>query len=367
MSDTPLFTVIIDTFNRPDYLNEAVNAVLGQTYKNIELILINNGATLETIDYLVSVEKQYKNISLIHFKENQFSFNDPQMMLDTCLNAALKLSRGEYIFYQSDDDLIAKDYVDKMVGLFKNNGECITAAGRVLSVDENMNETIPVHHNIRPRYMPGHLLSLQHLFVSGQIMLSVPGVYFTVKRDALINAGGFHRALDALYLYGILPFGVTGFDETTEFYWRRHSGQLNKMLTKKAIFIGPNTTLDGIEEWELEKKWTKHTDKRLAKKVINKIKELSSRHAASIFILNVFRFNINTCFQIIKRVGGLKYFWLFLPKSFFEYINEIIFKYIRKIIINRIKIMIKKIFDNYPNLEKVSMITKKYYIKSRKW
>ena len=49
MPKTPVFTTIIDTFYRPALLKEAVMALQRQTYGNLEIILVNNGAAEETV------------------------------------------------------------------------------------------------------------------------------------------------------------------------------------------------------------------------------------------------------------------------------------------------------------------------------
>ena len=53
-------TVIIPTFNRKQYLFHAINSVLAQTYKNIELIIIDDGSSDKTINQLKSYESQLK-------------------------------------------------------------------------------------------------------------------------------------------------------------------------------------------------------------------------------------------------------------------------------------------------------------------
>ena len=58
MADRPVFTAIVCTYNRPALLMEAVAALRRQTYENMEIILINNGATAETVAYLHEVHSQ---------------------------------------------------------------------------------------------------------------------------------------------------------------------------------------------------------------------------------------------------------------------------------------------------------------------
>ena len=77
MRDKHIFTIIMDTYNRPFWLKEAVDAILRQTYENLEIILINNGATAETIEYLHEIDSRDARVKLVHFEDNQWRPEDP--------------------------------------------------------------------------------------------------------------------------------------------------------------------------------------------------------------------------------------------------------------------------------------------------
>lgn len=254
MSKSHMFTIIMDTYYRPALLKQAVEALFRQTYDNLEIILVNNGATPETIEYLHQVAAMDKRVKLVHFEENQYSPEDPVKMADVCYNAGLAAATGDYVFYQSDDDMMADDFVEKMVALFKENPECTSAHGLPVTIDlqgEKLKEDFR-RHNQRPRYTPGHLLALSYL--RGGTMYSAPGTAFAFKREVLIKGGGYHRAVDVLHIFGIVPFGVTGFDETAVFYWRRHEGQLNKLITSNG-WLGIGNMFDALEVGAVEQRW----------------------------------------------------------------------------------------------------------------
>ena len=98
------FTIILLTYNRPGFLRQSASAVLEQTYDNLEIILINDGATVETRELLHELESKDKRIRLLHFKENQYSPSDPHRMFAACFNPALEMSTGNYIWHQDADD-----------------------------------------------------------------------------------------------------------------------------------------------------------------------------------------------------------------------------------------------------------------------
>ena len=258
---SPKFTTILHTYNRPAFLRQSASALLEQTYEHIEVILINNGATEETREVLHEFESKDKRVRLLHFKENQYKPWDPHRMIDVCFNSALEMSTGDYIWHQDDDDFIAEDYIEKMVTLFQGNGNCTSAAGLVALIDgqgDIMANENPRGSNYRPRYMPGHILALEALRGSS-VMYGYPGQIFSFKRDALLKYGGFHRSYESHQLYGIMPFGITGFDETAYFYWRRHEGQLNKILSANG-WIGTKEMFSLANDLGLEDKWKIYGD-----------------------------------------------------------------------------------------------------------
>lgn len=236
LSARPLVSIIIDTYYRPDMLKHAVDCLLGQTYHNIEIIIVNNGATPDTIKYLLELEKLEKKVVLVHFKENQFSWDDPQMLVRICYNAGLDVAKGELIFYQSDDDWVAFDFIERMVSLFTENHKCNTAIGRV--VNARPDGTIINYYPIikREKYVDGKDLSLDFILKKSIINQPNPGHSFVVKKDVLVKYGGFQDTFEKQQILGIVPFGKTAFDPEALMFWGRHPEQLNATGTKLFFF-----------------------------------------------------------------------------------------------------------------------------------
>lgn len=347
MSDH-VFTIIIDTYYRPAMLKEAVEALFRQTYGNLEIILVNNGATFETVEYLHEVSALDRRVKLFHFKKNQFSFDEPLKMIRVCLNAGLELATGDYVWYQSDDDIIADDYAEKMIALFKENPDCITAAGLPVSVDINGNVIKAEGRtgNFRPRYMPGHLMALDALR-RGK-MFSAPGTIFTIKREVLVKAGGYHPNVELSQLCGIVPFGVTGFDETAIFYWRRHEGQLNKILNKRG-YVFPDVTSSLLRDWQIEKRWQVF-GKDVAREVVTTITKNSLTQAAFWFWFHLSFLRVRASLRAIKEIWNHPYFWYMVSIMPFKRPEIIFINPIRRIC----KLVIRNIFKFFPGLTKAS-------------
>ena len=172
-------------YNLP-FFREAIKAIQDQTYQNLEIVISNNGADQEITDFIAETKKADKRVKVIEYEENIFWYDDPMRYFYVLANDALKIAEGEYIFYQAYDDLMAVDYIERMARLFKENTECISAAGLPVSIDSkgsiNQEELYERSKNLRPRYMPGHEMVLDCLNPKGGKMFSAPGTYIYIQK-----------------------------------------------------------------------------------------------------------------------------------------------------------------------------------------
>lgn len=97
MSD--LISVLMCVYNTPvEYLSEAVDSILSQTYKNIEFIIVDDGSDeLDIVNYLSEIESSSNNVKLIR--------NDKNLGLTQSLNIGLKQCCGKYIARMDSDDI----------------------------------------------------------------------------------------------------------------------------------------------------------------------------------------------------------------------------------------------------------------------
>lgn len=103
-------SVIVPVYNVEDYLEECINSILGQTYKNLEIILVDDGSTDNSSKICDIYEKKDKRIKVIH-KENGG--------LSSARNEGLKYRTGEYISFVDSDDFIDKTMYEKLYSAIK--------------------------------------------------------------------------------------------------------------------------------------------------------------------------------------------------------------------------------------------------------
>ena len=105
-----LISIIVPIYNVDKYLEECIESLKNQTYKNLEIILINDGSTDES----VKICEKYKE------KDNRIVFiNKNNGGAASAKNEGLKMATGDYITFVDSDDFIEPDMIEYMVNTIK--------------------------------------------------------------------------------------------------------------------------------------------------------------------------------------------------------------------------------------------------------
>jgi Glycosyltransferases involved in cell wall biogenesis len=119
MYEKELVSVVVPSFNHGKYIDKTIKSVMNQTYENIELIVIDDKSSDNSIDIIKSVESDIKN----RFDNYQFIFKDTNLGLTDPLNKGLYLAKGKYFTYIQSDDVMHKDKIYLSVETFKKLSE----------------------------------------------------------------------------------------------------------------------------------------------------------------------------------------------------------------------------------------------------
>lgn len=120
-----LVTVIIPTYNRKEYLETAISSVANQTYKNIEILIIDDGSEN---NYAESICNKFLNCTYF-YKENGG--------LSSARNFGIKKAKGDYIAFLDDDDFWGISKIEKQVKILIENPSVDCVHSSVAVVDKN--------------------------------------------------------------------------------------------------------------------------------------------------------------------------------------------------------------------------------------
>lgn len=129
METNALVSVIIPTFNRETYLESAIQSVVNQSYKNIEILVVDDGSK---INYAEIICRKYPNCTYL-YKENGG--------LSSARNFGIKKANGNYIALLDDDDLFLPSKIEKQVSILENKHDVFCVHSSAKMIDEKGQET----------------------------------------------------------------------------------------------------------------------------------------------------------------------------------------------------------------------------------
>src|SRR5690606_37410621 len=108
-----LVSVIIPVYNVQKYVTQAIQSILDQTYKNLEIIVIDDCSTDST----------YERVLCLQEKDNRLKVykNEKNIKIAATLNKGISLSHGQFIARMDGDDISKLDRIEKKVKFLKKN------------------------------------------------------------------------------------------------------------------------------------------------------------------------------------------------------------------------------------------------------
>lgn len=128
---TPLVSVIVPIYNTESYLHECLDSIAAQTYKNIEVILVNDGST----DNSGNIAKLFCD------KDSRFElFNQPNSGVAAAREKALRLAKGEFIIHTDSDDLMTERAIEYLYNSIVENESDVSVGSYIIQnkVDEEV-------------------------------------------------------------------------------------------------------------------------------------------------------------------------------------------------------------------------------------
>ena len=112
MDFQPLVSIVIPLYNGANFVEEALKSAINQTYKNIEIVVVNDGSTDDGAGKAIC--DKYADKITYYEKENGGCAS--------ALNYGIKKAKGDYISWLSHDDLYYPEKLEKQINLYKDKG-----------------------------------------------------------------------------------------------------------------------------------------------------------------------------------------------------------------------------------------------------
>jgi glycosyltransferase involved in cell wall biosynthesis len=123
-----MVSILLPAYNIDKFLKEAIDSVLNQTYKDFELILIDDGST----DNTLNIMQEYAN------KDNRIIIDSHENMgMGESLNRALKIAKGDLIIRMDADDIMLPQRIEMQVEFMQNNPNISVSSCLAYYINEN--------------------------------------------------------------------------------------------------------------------------------------------------------------------------------------------------------------------------------------
>lgn len=221
--NNPLISCIIPVYNGVEFIRKCLNVLLDQPYKNLEIIIINDGSTDGTGDLIAKFAMKDDRMRIITFNENQG--------ISIARNAGMQHANGEYIQFIDSDDTVSPNIYDELLSYLNNQHDIIIFDYYKFYTLSNYYQlkTRKIKHNIIATSGADKLTMLKH---GGVVVWNK--VY---KRDFLINHNIFFVEF---VLYEDIPFfwdvilhaqSIVYINIPLYIYIQRHDSIMNSKLS----------------------------------------------------------------------------------------------------------------------------------------
>jgi len=209
MVDQPLVSVLMTSYNREQYISEAIESVLASTYNNFELIIVDDCSSDNTVKLARSYEAKDSRIRVFVNEINLTQFGNR--------NKAASYAKGEFIKYVDSDDIIYPYTLQMMVDGMKQFpdaalGFCLTAG--------TCRKPLPYKSEPKESFK-------QHFFEGSPMFVGPSGLI--IKRNVFESVNGFEEfgmpSDNHLTLKIASKFPVVAMPRDL-FWWRIHEGQV---------------------------------------------------------------------------------------------------------------------------------------------
>lgn len=124
----PLISVIVPIYNVEKYLSRCVDSIINQTYKNLEIILVDDGSPDNCPKMCDDYAEKDSRIKVVHKKNGGLS---------DARNAGMTVASGEYISYIDSDDYVAVDFFEILLNTIQKENSDIAECGVVKFYEDN--------------------------------------------------------------------------------------------------------------------------------------------------------------------------------------------------------------------------------------
>ena len=184
---SPKVSVVIKAFNHEDYVAEAIESVLNQTFQDFEIVITDDGSTDSTADIIRSFKDPRINLEISKINEG----------ISLAMNTTLNRARGEFVAILNSDDIALPDRLERQVNFLDINLEVTSLFSTPILVDDEGVQTQPSGNFHTALELPDYSSTtwLRYFFFQGNCLCAPTAM---IRRSAMIDCEGYDPRLGNL-------------------------------------------------------------------------------------------------------------------------------------------------------------------------
>ncbi|OEJ14713.1 glycosyl transferase family 2 [Brachyspira hampsonii] len=198
-----MVSIIIPVYNVSKYLYTCLDSAVNQTYKDLEIICINDGSTDDSLEIL----KEYA------YKDNRIIIIDKKNAgVSAARNDGIEKSNGEYIFFMDSDDYIDNDFIEVFYNNAKKNNSDLVVLSTFWNLDKRVNKD---YHSALPTWS---------MFIKKSILDNYKYLRYPIN---------LHPGEDGIFSHELLMYTKNvSFEYNTNYHYVKRDGQSTENTEK---------------------------------------------------------------------------------------------------------------------------------------
>ena len=225
----PLVSVVIPCYNGELFIKKSINSVLLQTYKEIEIIIVNDGSKDKTYEEINSLKNEAITI-----------INKPNTGVSDSRNIGMQYAGGEYILFLDADDILEADFLEKRLNILEKDKSLYFCTGEIIWIDENdqlikmFKKQFGIYEN-----------TMLNVAAFNPVFSTCPSAYLfrfsTIKRKHILFNTKISSPADRYFILE-LGYGAKGdyVKEGGKLLYRINTQSMSHLFSKKLIFDQEN-------------------------------------------------------------------------------------------------------------------------------
>lgn len=224
-------SVIVPVYNVENYLTRCVDSILSQTYKNIEILLIDDGSTDASGDICNKYCREDSRVSVVHQRNGG---------LASARNAGIDISTGEYLTFIDSDDYVSSYYIENLVNAIKKFNADLSISMFINVVDGDEYKALEGSNDLLNAQIEDSHMCLEDMLYQRGIETSAPGKLYRKEliKDLRFPSGKLYEDIMFTTKMILRSHKIVRIENVDYFYYQRNNSiQYQKFNERKMDCI----------------------------------------------------------------------------------------------------------------------------------